>query len=66
MFDENNLGGALEKAVSEANPTLKERLLRQRKGLQENLDKVDAAIQALEKNPDLEEFLNIMNRVTRL
>ena len=46
--------------------TLKERLNQRRDAAKKQLDELDAAIDALEKNPQFEEMLNVLGKVTRI
>jgi dienelactone hydrolase len=61
---QGNIGGAAEMATQQAyNPTLRERLLAQKADLTQRLADVDSAIEALDKNPNFEEVLNVIGKV---
>jgi len=47
-------------------PTAREQLLQQREVLEKQLGVVNDALGALDKNPELEEFLTIVGRAVRL
>lgn len=52
--------GAINTGLTQSNPKLLENLQAQREALVERLNKVDAAIAALEANPEIEKTLNLL------
>lgn len=52
-----------KQAMSYRKPTTRERLLEQRKELERILGDVNAAIEALDKNPEFEEVHNLLTKV---
>jgi CHASE3 domain sensor protein len=59
---------ALQQAAGQCNPTgydpptQRKRLEQQREQIQSALDKIDAAISALDAHPELEQFINVMQQ----
>lgn len=57
-------GLAGKQAVQHYKPTMRQRMLQQKADLTQRLADVDKALTLLDKNPDFEECLNIIGKVS--
>lgn len=68
MFDEYPMGGTLANAAcekSDCSPTARKQLEQKKARLTKELSDVDAAIEALDANPEIERVLTLVGRTVR-
>jgi hypothetical protein len=66
MYDNNvNAVDMPGKCVEVQRPTLTERLTQERQGLAARLTELDAAIAALQSNPEIQRILDLVQKVAR-